>query len=726
MRQGRSYWVSLIHFLGGKRRIGVNVRVYNGYRKGIGIQSFSICGCLILLKPYSDKEVRVAFFQMHPSKAPGLNGMSPLFFQKFWHVVKHDVVNAICSFLTSGRLLRKACFTHVVLIPKVNQPHEMSQLCPIGLCNVIYKIGAKVIANRLKKFLNVIISPHQSAFVLGMLISDNTLVAAEIGHFLHNKRWGREGSFALKLDISKAYDRVEWNFLEAVMLRLGFDSRWVAVVMMCVKSVSYYFLVNGEECLSALIAHKEEKGVISGIRICDGALSVHHLLFADDSFLFGKVKLEECVEVQHNLDVFSQASGQEINLGKSSIAFSANVRDRKQQGLAHFLGVQLLMARFWWGNDPDSSKIHWKSWDKLCLAKPEWGMRFMNLYAFNLAVLAKQKWHILQDPESLTTRLFKAKYHPHLSFWDASFPSSSSYYWSSILKARIVLEKGSRWLPPSRENMLVQELIDEERRMWCETALSAYFEEEDREHIRALPISHCLPPDKLVWHYIDKGQFTVKSAHGVAWDYVQPPFLSASSSSTLGVKSQKWWCMFLRIVHLPELHGLQPHERNDRIWKGKHGSPAVVAQSAVSLLQKFRVAAELNKVGGAEVVLRDEQGHFLAATTYFLPTVTSALQAEMLAIKRGVELTHQLGFQKVLIRSDSSQAISIILTCVDRASTMDLLEGDVLHITEAFIASKFIFVSRNNNSIAHCLAKFALSVKEPPSVIQDLLIHDIL
>ncbi|XP_070668930.1 uncharacterized protein [Malus domestica] len=555
MRQGRSYWVSLIHFLGGKRRIGVNVRVYNGYRKEIGIQSFSICGRLILLKPYSKKEVRVAFFQMHPSKAPGLN--------------------------------------------------------------------------------------------------------AEIGHFLHNKRWGREGSFALKLDMSKAYNRVEWNFLEAVMLRLGFDSRWVAVVMMCVKSVSYYFLVNG---LSALIAHKEEKGVISGIRICDGALSVHHLLFADDSFLFGKVKLEECVEVQHNLDVFSQASGQEINLGKSSIAFSANVRD----------------------------------------------------------LLAKQKWHILQDPESLTTRLFKAKYHPHLSFWDASFPSSSSYYWSSILKARIVLEKGSRWLPPSRENMLVQELIDEERRMWCETALSAYFEEEDREHIRALPISHCLPPDKLVWHYIDKGQFTVKSAHGVAWDYVQPPFLSASSSSTLGGNpfTPLWKAIWQA--------GVPPKERNDRIWKGKHGSPAVVAQSAVSLLQKFRVAAELNKVGGAEVVLRDEHGHFLAATTYFLPTVTSALQAEMLAIKRGVELTHQLGFQKVLIRSDSSQAISIILTCVDRASTMDLLEGDVLHITEAFIASKFIFVSRNNNSIAHCLAKFALSVKEPPSVIQDLLIHDIL
>ncbi|KAM2144184.1 hypothetical protein ACFX1R_047895 [Malus domestica] len=278
-----------------------------------------------LLKPYSEEEVSVALFQMHPSKAPGSDGMPPLFFQTFCHVVKHDVVNAIRSFLTSGRVLREACFTHVVLIPKVNQPQEMSQLRPISLCNVIYKIGPKVIANRLKKFFNVIISPHQSAFVPERLIFYNTLVATEIGHFLHNKRWGREGSFALKLDLSKAYDRVEWNFLEAMMLRLGFDSKWVPVVMMCVKLVSYSFLVNGEECgfvlssrdlrqgdplspylfllciegLSALIAHKEDRGVISGIRICDGAPSVHHLLFANDSFLFGKAKLEECAQVQH-------------------------------------------------------------------------------------------------------------------------------------------------------------------------------------------------------------------------------------------------------------------------------------------------------------------------------------------------------------------------------------------------------------------------------------------
>lgn len=138
--------------------------------------------------------------------------------------------------------------------------------------------------------------------------------------------------------------------------------------------------------------------------------------------------------------------------------------------------------------------------------------------------------------------------------------------------------------------------------------------------------------------------------------------------------------------------------------------------------------------GGAGVVLRDGQGSFMAAVSCFLPTVSSALHAEMLAIQRGVELVHQLGYQKVLVHSDSSQAISIINSCVDRALVMDLLAGDVFHIADLFTASKFISVSRNNNSIAHCLTKVALSietrvfwVEEPPSeIIQDLLIQDTL
>ncbi|XP_048444673.1 uncharacterized protein LOC125479438 [Pyrus x bretschneideri] len=328
--------------------------------------------------------------------------------------------------------------------------------------------------------------------------------------------------------------------------------------------LSPYLFLLCIEGLSALIVYNEQMRVLSGIRICEAEPSIHHLLFADDIFLFGKTNLDECAVVQRILGVFSQASGHEINLGKTSIAFSANVHGREQQGLANFLGVQLverhvhylghstfagknkrqtyayikervhkrlsswkgkclsgvgrellvkvvaqalptyamncfvlpktfcdelhqLMARFWWGSDLDSRKIHWQSRDKLCIAKPEGGMGFWNLYAFNLEVGA-------------TTLDI-------LSHNDAA--SISRGY------------EGS-------------ELIDVERNKWCDAKLTEYFKEEDREHIRALPISYRLPSDKLIWHYNDWGIFTVKSAYWVAWNSIKPLSLSASSSASAG------------------------------------------------------------------------------------------------------------------------------------------------------------------------------------------------
>lgn len=125
-------------------------------------------------------------------------------------------------------------FTHVVLIPKVKEPQDMSQLRPIALCNVIYKIASKVLANWLKVFLPDIITPQQSAFVPDRLISDNSLVASLLAHFMHNNRRGNEGFLALKLDII-AYDRLEWHFLCNIMVRLGFDKEWIDLIMVCLS-----------------------------------------------------------------------------------------------------------------------------------------------------------------------------------------------------------------------------------------------------------------------------------------------------------------------------------------------------------------------------------------------------------------------------------------------------------------------------------------------------------
>ena len=126
--------------------------------------------------------------------------------------------------------------------------------------DLFYKIFSKVLANRLKKILPSIITEHQSAFTKNRLISDNILVAFETLHSMSNHNSKKSGCMALKLDMNKAYNRVEWCFLEDVMRKLRFSERWIAFMMVCVKTVSYSVLENGEP-----------KGLIKPSReICQG------------------------------------------------------------------------------------------------------------------------------------------------------------------------------------------------------------------------------------------------------------------------------------------------------------------------------------------------------------------------------------------------------------------------------------------------------------------------
>ena len=146
---------------------------------------------------------------MHPSKSLGPDGMSHFFFQKYWHIVGSDVIDAVLFVLHFRHLLHKMNCTHIVLIPKKNEPKLVYDFRPISLGNVVCRIVSKVLANHLKIIFPNVISDSQSSIVPQQLITDNTTVTYEILHRMRNKRRGKKGQMAVKLDISKAYDRVE-------------------------------------------------------------------------------------------------------------------------------------------------------------------------------------------------------------------------------------------------------------------------------------------------------------------------------------------------------------------------------------------------------------------------------------------------------------------------------------------------------------------------------------
>ncbi|KAL0367264.1 UNVERIFIED_CONTAM: putative mitochondrial protein [Sesamum radiatum] len=318
-----------------------------------------------LIQPYSHDEVLSALSFMSPLKSPGPDGLPPIFFQKYWHIVGADVVRCILDFLNYRNFHLRLNHTFIVLIPKCTTPESVAQFCPISLCNVVYKLASKAIANRVKHFLDSIISPSQSAFVPNRLITDNVLVAFEVHHFLKHKKRGKVGLASLKLDMSKAYDRIEWKFLERVLDRLGFHQSFVSLIMCCVSSVSFSFILNGSqfgylqprrglrqgdplspylfilcsEALSCLFREAEASNKFKGVAVARGAPLVSHLLFADDSLIFSEATKEAFRCIKEILSKYEKASGQFINLQKSSVNFSGNTDPTLQLELAQSLGV---------------------------------------------------------------------------------------------------------------------------------------------------------------------------------------------------------------------------------------------------------------------------------------------------------------------------------------------------------------------------------------------------
>uniref|UniRef100_A0A803QBY9 Reverse transcriptase n=1 Tax=Cannabis sativa TaxID=3483 RepID=A0A803QBY9_CANSA len=244
----------------------------------------------------SEEEVKRAIFQMHPDKSLGSDGMTPGFYQKCWSIVGRDVVAAVQSFFLTGKFELGCSKANIVLVT----------------------------VNRMKPYMNAIVGDTQSAFILGRLISDNILISFEVLHYLKRKRKGKDGFMALKLDMSKAYDRIKWPFLEIMLRKLSFDQWWIFLLMKCVTSAQYmvvhenkemgpiipsrgirqrdplssYLFILCAEGLSALLYKYERAGLIHGCKVANGAPCISHMLFADHSYLYCKATILEATRIK--------------------------------------------------------------------------------------------------------------------------------------------------------------------------------------------------------------------------------------------------------------------------------------------------------------------------------------------------------------------------------------------------------------------------------------------
>jgi len=291
---------------------------------------------------FTEKEIRDAVWNCEGAKSPGPDGFNFNFLKKCWGVLKVEIVEAMEQFYETGSIPKGCNASFVALVPKVRDPSRLEQYRPISLVGAVYKIIAKLLAERLKKVLPSVVDESQSAFLKGRGIIDSVLMANEVVEDI--RRRGRSG-LCLKVDFEKAYDSVRWEFLYDMLQRMGFHHRWVMWIRGCLESASISVLVNGSpteefkpsrgirqgdplapflflivaEGLAGLVRQAVKTNMLHGLKIGRKEVDISLLQYADDTLFLCENSFTNVVTLKAILRGFEIASGLKINFHKSKL-----------------------------------------------------------------------------------------------------------------------------------------------------------------------------------------------------------------------------------------------------------------------------------------------------------------------------------------------------------------------------------------------------------------------
>lgn len=315
-----------------------------------------------LNKSITEEEVSEVLKDTWNCKAPGPDGFNVDFFKACWHIVKQDILSVVEDSRSRKTILKALNTSFISLIPKQESAQTEDKYRPIALCNVVYKIISKVVANRFKPLLPYLVSEEHVGYVEGRQILNNIIQAHEVVHMLTSKR---QAGMIMQLDIAKAYDKVNWIYIKKVLSAFGFDHNWVRWVMALVTSSSFSILVNGSpleiflpsrglrqgdpfspllfilmmEGLGRSIKHAKEMGKIKGIQLSENGQALTHQQFVDNTMLQGIPTVKEASAYNQILKEFSMATCMEVNLSKSKIFF-LNTNIAIQRNISRILGFQ--------------------------------------------------------------------------------------------------------------------------------------------------------------------------------------------------------------------------------------------------------------------------------------------------------------------------------------------------------------------------------------------------
>ncbi|XP_019252901.1 PREDICTED: uncharacterized protein LOC109231716 [Nicotiana attenuata] len=390
------------------------------------------------------EEIKEHVFSMSSSSSAGPDGYNGTFYHKCWNIIKDDVQDFVQDFFNGRRLTKFYSHTCLVLIPKVESPTIFSDLGPISLSNFSCKIVSKILSSRLNPLLNKIISENQSGFIKGRTITKNVLLAQEIVQNIKQVNTG--GNIIMKLDMAKAYDRMSWIFLMAVMRKFGFNEEWIDLIfrllMMSAYTDDIVIFIGGD--------NKTIKLIKKVIRRYENASGQKLMMQKASSSLPLTPQLAGLTgsEMLQRLNAWQ---GKMLSYGGKLILIKHVLQSLPIYILCALnppKSVPKLMekhfANFFWGTSEGKNNYHWSARKNLCLPKEEGGVGIRRMEDITEPLNIKRWWRFRTQP-SLWTTFLRNKYckRAHVV---AKIPiSSDSHAWKSMMKIKKKVEPNIIW-----------------------------------------------------------------------------------------------------------------------------------------------------------------------------------------------------------------------------------------------------------------------------------------
>ncbi|GKC20760.1 RNA-directed DNA polymerase, eukaryota [Tanacetum coccineum] len=346
-----------------------------------------------------------AAFDCGTDKSPGPDGFTFGFYRRFWKVIEDDVVNDVTYLFTHGFFPKGSNSSFIALISKVPNANMVKDFRPISLIGSLYKIIAKILANRLVVVLGDIVNKVQSAFVADRQILDDPFILNEVFQWCKSKK---KQSLIFKVDFEKAYDSVRWDFLDDVLKKFGFGDKWCNWIQSCLRSSRGSIIVNGSpteefqfykglkqgdplspflfilimESLHISFQRVVDAGMFKGITL-SSSLQLSHMFYADDVVFVGQWSDANFDTIVHVLECFFRASGLRINMSKSKL-MGISVEKDKVERAASKIGCLILKPPFsYLGSKVGGLMSRVQSWnevvDRVIARLSKWKMKTLSV-----------------------------------------------------------------------------------------------------------------------------------------------------------------------------------------------------------------------------------------------------------------------------------------------------------------------------------------------------------